>query len=749
MFNNYYLLPLLLLLSGNLQAQIRIEGRLLHANTLTEISGVNIFLPGTSIGTTSAPDGHFSLILAEFRRADTLFFQHIAFDTLRLEVEDAARQSIFYLQPGIIRTNRIVVTAHQDAPGVARDLPQSYTVIKSERFEIQGYIDAGDLLRTEQSVQVDEELSGKKTITIRNGNSDDVIVLFNGVKMNNAYDNIFDLSLINLEDVEQVEVIKGSNTSLYGPDAFSGVVNIVPKSDKNYLVKFQQKIGTYASGDWNLQLNHSFADRLDISYSIKRGGLKRYFENALNKQDYLENSVQYQTASLRYRLFPAEQERPGEFYSFYMRSGLGYEDHRFEESTENGNEIINLGYEGNIGSLPFFNLSGSRQNAYSRYRVQIGSGIFRRETESGTNYLNLEKRWSIPLFDLLTAYQFEKSRLHFNDLRINTNEIPTGVESANLIRNKNGLVGILKFHMLASSGFYKQADFDCSLRFDQVSDRYSDVKERVTPVGIVDRPELLPGQTWSDVTYKIATHLTGFNRSLGMNSYINVGTSIKFPSMFQQISVPSALNPYSGFDATLLPEKNNSTELGLEFTGETRQLRLVDGWDMRFNYFKNYYDHKFRMYYLPGIPMAFYENIPSAEISGVEIKAGIFLIGRKLKMESGGSFNHVSEKAAFPFKSKIKYVNNVLVEHAGYTLQLHWFLESEQTGWVRGLNSNSYETSLPGYSDLDIHLSKRLTLGKIKFFVNVSGRNLLDNKVLLSGLALRDRRYYLTIGAQY
>ncbi len=749
MLKNLYLLSFVFLLLDNGQAQIRIAGRLIHANTLTEISGANIYLPGTSIGTTTNQDGYFSLEVAEFRRADSIFFQHVAFDTLRLGVDEAAGQTVFRLRPGIIRLNQITVTGQRDLPGIARDLPQSYAVIKSDRFEIQGYIDAGDLLRTEQSVQVDEELSGKKTIAIRNGNSDDVIVLFNGVKMNNAFDNIFDLSLINLEDVEQVEVIKGSNTSLYGPDAFSGVVNIVPKSGKNYAVKFQQRIGTYASGDWNLQLNHTFAKRLEISYSIKMGGLKRYFENAQTEQDFLENSVRYHTASLRYKLFPEAQENPAEVYTFYMRSNLGYEDHRYTETNNSGNEIINIGYEGNLYSIPFINFSASRQNAFSRHELQIGDGIFRRHVESGTNYLNLEKRWSIPLFDLLTAYQFEGSRLHFNDQRKNTSEVPIGVESANLIRYKNGLVGILKFHMLANSEFYKQADFDCSLRFDHLSDRFADIRERTTPVVIEDRTQLLPDQSWSAVTYKIATHLTGYNRFIGLNSYINVGTSVKFPSMFQQISVPSALNPYYGFDATLLPEKNNSTELGLEFTGETPHLALVNGWEVHFNYFKNYYDHKFRMYYLPNIPLAFYENIPSAEISGIETKAGIFLVERKLKLESGGSFNHVSEKAAFPFKSEIKYVSNVLIEHAGFTLQLHWFHESEQTGWVRSLDGTSYETILPGYSDMDAHLSKRFALAKMKFFINISARNLLDNKVLLSGLALRDRRYYLTFGAQY
>jgi hypothetical protein len=49
-----------------------------------------------------------------------------------------------------------------------------------------------------------------------------------------------------------------------------------------------------------------------------------------------------------------------------------------------------------------------------------------------------------------------------------------------------------------------------------------------------------------------------------------------------------------------------------------------------------------------------------------------------------------------------------------------------------------------------VHLSKTFQLGRLKLFANASGRNLLnDDTTILQGLAIRDRRYYLTMGAQY
>jgi hypothetical protein len=59
------------------------------------------------------------------------------------------------------------------------------------------------------------------------------------------------------------------------------------------------------------------------------------------------------------------------------------------------------------------------------------------------------------------------------------------------------------------------------------------------------------------------------------------------------------------------------------------------------------------------------------------------------------------------------------------------------------------EVTLPKYSNIDIHLNKKFTLFGLKYFMNFSGRNLLDDDVVLQGLAIRDRRFYLTFGLQY
>lgn len=119
---------------------------------------------------------------------------------------------------------------------------------------------------------------------------------------------------------------------------------------------------------------------------------------------------------------------------------------------------------------------------------------------------------------------------------------------------------------------------------------------------------------------------------------------------------------------------------------------------------------------------------------------------------------YISERAAFPFKSDLKRTLSFIVDHAGYSFQALWFKEGEQSGWLRRSGSDLTrvtpgdfgEVILPGYTNLDAHLSKTFEFGHLKVFLNASGRNLLNGEeVVLQGIALRDRRYYLTLGAQY
>jgi len=69
-------------------------------------------------------------------------------------------------------------------------------------------------------------------ISIRGGSFDQVLILINGVRMNDAQTGHHTLYLpVSLDEVERIEVTKGPAARSYGQNAFSGAINIITKVD--------------------------------------------------------------------------------------------------------------------------------------------------------------------------------------------------------------------------------------------------------------------------------------------------------------------------------------------------------------------------------------------------------------------------------------------------------------------------------------------------------------------------------------
>jgi outer membrane cobalamin receptor len=679
-------------------------------------------------------------------------FQHIAYFKKEIPLGILESQSNVELRPRVIPL-RSVEVVEEGLPRleIRKDLPQTVSVIEARNFEIRGYVDAGDLLRVDHSVQVEEELSGKKTVALRGGNADEVVVLFDGVKMNNAYDNTFDMSLIDLEDVQRFEVIKGSNTALYGPEAFSGVINIVPKIEQDYNIRFQQRLGTYRSGNWGLHL-YKKLDRLHGSYSLKRGGLTREFVDIPEDQGGLENRSLHQTANVNYQIGRNAIGRPkGTLGAMWLYTSLDYENRRnFEETLDNFNNLLSLKYSGELLGLRDFDLSMSFKN-FDESQNFASSGAFRkRDIEDRTLYLNLQKQFQISDLDLLIGYRFQRSELDFLDSLRTQSLMPIGLERGDLKRTQHGLVGILKYHGDAGSEFFQTVDVDVSIGHDRVRNSQSNAVLRGDEIVSVpgQTPGLFENQNWRETMAKLSFNLAGYQDDLSFNSYLNFGANTKFPTLFQLVSSPAQSSDPSR-TANLSPEKNRSLEFGVNLGRDIRDHKNVYGWQVSGNYFQNHYDNKFVEISSPSSAISEFENVDNAKISGFETKSSVFLFQKKISAELGLSKYFISERTAFPFKSDHKRTLTFNVNHAGYSFQILWFKEGEQTGRARFNNGTFGEFTLPSATNVDLHFSKTFELWGIKLFGNASGRNLLNDDTVFEGLALRDRRFYITLGAQY
>ena len=62
------------------------------------------------------------------------------------------------------------------------------------------------------------------TLNIRGTNSNQSLVLIDGLRINNATNGLPSINTIPLNSIERIEVVRGTSSSLYGADAIGGVI---------------------------------------------------------------------------------------------------------------------------------------------------------------------------------------------------------------------------------------------------------------------------------------------------------------------------------------------------------------------------------------------------------------------------------------------------------------------------------------------------------------------------------------------
>ena len=410
----------------------------------------------------------------------------------------------------------------------------------------------------------------------------------------------------------------------------------------------------------------------------------------------------------------------------------------------NKNQLYSVRYTGNLSllkniavTLSYKKLVQDQFLGISNDPVLANNGILNRDIDDKAIQLNAEKNYNFGALDLLFGYQLESAELDYlNDSDFNE---PDEIKNAKLKRNHHGFVSIAKYHGETGSDFLQTLDLSLSIRQDIIDDeQFHLVSQRGNSLTDVTKD-------WNDSMFKFSMDLAGYRSNLLVNGFLNFGKNIKFPTLFQQVNSTNS-------NVSLSPEKNSSLELGLTVSRDLGNSSAINGFQVSGNYFQNTFDNKIRTFTSFTSTESRYDNVQDAKISGFESKSNVFMFHKRITFSMGLSRYFISDKTAFPFKSDFKRTVNLSIDHLGYSFQIHWFKEGEQeaTLFFPDRTLPPEPVTLEGYENLDVHLSKTFEISKLKLFVNASGRNLLDDdNTELQGLALRDRRYYVTFGAQY
>ena len=198
--------------------------------------GVNILVKGKVLGTVSDRDGNFSLNVSE--SPVTLVFSIVGYETKEVDVSSNVSDLNVSLSESVLLGSEVIVSASRVEQSI---LKAPVTIEKMDLLEIQNAATADfvDQLEHMKGVKVSRGSLNFAAINTRGFATDAnvrFVQLVDGMDTSAPLLNFPTGNLVGINplDLESVEVIPGSSSALYGPNAFNGTMLMTSKSPFEY-----------------------------------------------------------------------------------------------------------------------------------------------------------------------------------------------------------------------------------------------------------------------------------------------------------------------------------------------------------------------------------------------------------------------------------------------------------------------------------------------------------------------------------
>ena len=235
---NYRTLITFLMLSNYfvLGQSFKLEGEILDKSNQKPLSFANITLQGTSLGAASDSEGRFSIENID-AGTYTIIASYMGYSTYKQQIifPNTEQKTItILLEPEAIKLDEYVVTASRRRERI-EDAPAAISVISKKEIRRESNTNLGDYLKGTKGIDFTQSGIDSYNMTARGFNSSfssRLLTLTDG-RMANVPSlrlTAYNVIPVSFDDVEQIEVVLGPSSALYGPNAHSGVLNIVTSS---------------------------------------------------------------------------------------------------------------------------------------------------------------------------------------------------------------------------------------------------------------------------------------------------------------------------------------------------------------------------------------------------------------------------------------------------------------------------------------------------------------------------------------
>ncbi|NER17168.1 TonB-dependent receptor [Spongiivirga citrea] len=193
--------------------------------------GVAIYNPDASKSTITNENGQADL--SQFDLGEEIIFEHIGFIKKTITKARYFRNGfIVYLSPEAERLNEVVLSASKTGEAKTR-VAEKIAVLSSQTIQRSAPQTSADILTEAPGVRIQKSQGGGGSPVIRGFEANRVLLVVDGVRLNNAIfrsGHLQNAITISPNGLERTEVIFGPSSVIYGSDALGGVVHYYTKT---------------------------------------------------------------------------------------------------------------------------------------------------------------------------------------------------------------------------------------------------------------------------------------------------------------------------------------------------------------------------------------------------------------------------------------------------------------------------------------------------------------------------------------
>jgi iron complex outermembrane receptor protein len=718
---------ILLLFSYSLYAQNKISGTVTDQDNMP-LPGATVFIPEINKGTVADLNGNYELQNLPDGKIKVQF-SYIGY-TNKIETITLIGREVklnITLRFSVIGTEEIVITGGYNST-------QHDNAVKIETLRlIPGTIKATpnfmEILTKLPGVDMISKGSGISKPVIRGLSMNDILVLNNGVRFENyQYSSHHPLGIDEF-GIEDIEVIKGPASLLYGSDAIGGVINFIKEKPA--------PVGTVI-GDYNLQL---FSNTLGMTNNLGLKGTSRNLFGGFRigqktNADFIQGGGDFVPNSRftegSFKANAGYTGKVGVFSLFYdyNKQKLGLvEDEAIEEIGERGrsNEVW---YQ----ALNTHLLSMQNKLYFGRYKIDINSAYQNTELIhfGEKDFYELQMKLATLTYEsrlYLPSNEHSEYIVGFQGL----NQYNTNINDRETILLPDAKTGNYSAFTLLQHTFFRKLKLQAGVRYDIKSI----VSEEVGSPASTDYRRPL------DKNYRSVSGSLGatYNITEKLLFRTNIATAFRTPNLAELTSNGQHETRYEVGDDALIPEKSYEADLSMHYHENNYTLDFAGF----INNIDNY------IYISPTgdtttSGLSIYKYLQSnSKLFGFE--AGIHFHPTSISwLHTETTFSSVTGKQNngdyLPFVPANKLNIEIRIVKENLSIFHDSFIALNLNSAFKQDNPAPDETSTDGYSLIDLSAGGNIRLKNQALFLGISANNIFDKKYVDHLSTLKEVNFY-------